>query len=411
MAADQRGMVIVGAGQAGGRAALTLRDEGYDGAIVLIGAEPSHPYERPPLSKGYLTGERAADDFTFAKPAALEAAGIEFRAGCTVEAIDRAGRTVRLADGESIGYAKLLLATGREPRRLSLERAAAERVHYLRDLTHADRLRHALRPGARIAIIGGGFIGLEVASSAVAKGCSPILIELAPRLLSRMVPAPIAAFLQARHAAAGVEILLGAHLETIALPGNGCRLGLAERSTIDADTVLIGIGAMPRTELAEAAGLAVDRGIVVDAMLTTPDPDIFAAGDVCAFPHPMGSELMRLESWKNADAQGALAARNMLGAGEAYVEVPWFWSDQYELTFQMAGVPERGEITVERDVGPAARLLFHLDRDRRLVGVSGVGPSAVTRDLRVGQIMIERGLAPDSAALADPATRLKTLLR
>jgi 3-phenylpropionate/trans-cinnamate dioxygenase ferredoxin reductase component len=404
-------MVIVGAGQAGGRAALTLRELGYDGRIVLLGAEPSPPYERPPLSKAYLTGERAAADFTFAKAEALEGAGIEFRPGCPVAAIDRGSKTVRLGNGERIGYAKLLLATGREPRRLPLDGPVAERLLYLRDLRDADRLREALRPSARVAIVGGGFIGLEVAASAVALGCQPVVIELLPRLLSRAVPAPIAAFLQARHAAAGVEILLGARLQEITLAGERVALTLEGGRVIEADGVLVGIGAVPRTALAEAAGLPVDGGIVVDATLATADPDIFAAGDVCAFPHAMAAGLLRLECWKSADAQGALAARNMLGAGEAYAEVPWFWSDQYDLMLQMAGLPERGEVTVARDVGAEARMLFHLDGGGRLVGVSGVGPPALARDLRIGQLMIKRGLSPDPAALADPATRMKALLR
>lgn len=401
-------MVIVGAGQAGGRAALTLRELGYTGRIVLIGAEPGPPYERPPLSKGYLTGDRSAADFTFAPTAALEAAGIELRAGCPVAAIDRDGRTVQLADGERIGYARLLLATGRAPRRLP--RAGAERALYLRDLADADRLRQVLRPGARIAIVGGGFIGLEVAASAVALGCRPVVIELLPRLLGRMVPAPLAAFLAARHAAAGVEIRLQVRLEAIAVAGRGVELVLADGDRLAADAVVVGIGAVPRTELAAAAGLPVDGGIVVDATLATADPDIFAAGDVCAFPHPLAAGLMRLEAWQSADLQGALAARNMLGAGEACAHVPWFWSDQYELTLQMAGLPERGSRTVARDLGAEARLLFHLDDHGRLVGVSGVGPPALGREVRLGQIMIERGLAPDPAALADPATRLKALL-
>ena len=226
-----------------------------------------------------------------------------------------------------------------------------------------------------------------------------------------MVPAAIADFLHARHAAAEVEILLEARLQEIAPAGDGFALALADGSTIEADVVLIGIGAVPRSALAEAAGLAVDGGIIVDATLATADPDIFAAGDVCAFPHPMAPGLLRLECWKNADAQGALAARNMLGAGEVSADVPWFWSDQYELTFQMAGTPERGERAVERDVGAEALMLFHLDRAGRLVGVSGVGPLGLGRDLRIGQLMIERGLAPDQAALGDPATRLKALLR
>jgi 3-phenylpropionate/trans-cinnamate dioxygenase ferredoxin reductase subunit len=404
-------MVIVGAGQAGGRAALTLRDQGYDGRVVLLGAEPNPPYERPPLSKGYLTGERAADEFTFAKAATLDAAGIEFHPGCRVAAIDCRSRTVQLEDGERIGYARLLLATGREPRRLPLDGALAERVLYLRDLRDADQLREALRPDARVAIVGGGFIGLEVAASATALGCRPVVIELLPRLLSRAVPAPLAAFLQARHAAAGVEILLGARLEEMAASALGFQLALKDGKVIEADAVLVGIGAAPRTGLAEAAGLPVDGGILVDATLATADPDIFAAGDVCAFPHAMAAGLLRLECWQNADAQGALAARNMLGAGEAYRDVPWFWSDQYELTLQMAGLPEGGVAEVERAVGPDGRMLFHFDGGGQLVGVSGVGPAALARELRVGQLMIERGLSPDPAALAHPATKLKALLR
>ena len=327
------------------------------------------------------------------------------------DAIDRSGKKVALAGGGEVAYDRLLLATGREPRRLPLDGVAAERVLYLRDLADADRLRAALRPGARLAIVGGGFIGLEVAASAVRLGCRPVVVELAPRLLSRLVPPAIAAFLHERHLAEGVEILLEASLLAIDARGDGFALALADGSAIEADAVLVGIGAAPRTGLAEAAGLPVDGGVVVDATLATADPDIFAAGDVCAFPHPMGQGLLRLECWRNADAQGALAARNMLGAGEAFADVPWFWSDQYDLTLQMAGVPERGARVVERDVGPGAVLLFHLDAEGRLVGVSGVGPPALGRDLRVGQLMIERGLAPDPTVLADPATRLKTLLR
>jgi 3-phenylpropionate/trans-cinnamate dioxygenase ferredoxin reductase component len=404
-------MVIVGAGQAGGRAALTLREQGYDGRIVLLGSETAAPYERPPLSKAYLTGARAADEFTFAKADALAAAGIEFRPGCPVAAIDRAAKAVHLEDGERLGYARLLLATGREPKRLPLDAAVAERVLYLRDLTDADRLREKLRPGARIAILGGGFIGLEVAASAIGLGCLPVVIELLPRLLSRCVPAPIADVLQARHAAAGVEIRLGARLQGVAASGHGVALTLADGEIVEADAVLIGIGAVPRSELAAAAGLAVDGGILVDATLATDDPDIFAAGDVVACPHAMAAGLLRLEAWQNADRQGAHAARNLLGAGETWRELPWFWSDQYELTLQIAGFPDHAERIVERNVGAGARLLFHLDGGGRLVGVSGVGPSSLARDLPIGQLMVERGLSPDPAALADPATRLKALLQ
>ncbi len=185
---------------------------------------------------------------------------------------------------------------------------------------------------------------------------------------------------------------------------------MVDGGQIEADAVLVGIGAEPRTALAERAGLAVDRGILVDATLTTSDPDIFAAGDVCAFPHPLSPGLLRLESWKNADTQGAVAARNMLGAAETYRDPPWFWSDQYELTLQIAGFPEQAERMVERDVGAGAKLLFHLDGTGRLVAVSGVDPTSLARELRIGQMMVERGLSPDPAALADLARKLKSLL-
>jgi 3-phenylpropionate/trans-cinnamate dioxygenase ferredoxin reductase component len=404
-------MVIVGAGQTGGRAALALRESGYGGRVVLVGEEASPPYERPPLSKGFLTGERAPAEFTFASAEVLGEAGIEFRPSCRVEAVDRAGRTVRLGNGERLRYAKLLLATGRKARRLPLASGAADRVRYLRDLADAHRLKELLKGRPRVLIVGGGFVGLEVAASAVALACEPTVVELAPRLLSRAVPAPIAAFLQARHERAGVKILLGAGIERIEAVATEARVTLGDGRVLAADLVLVGIGAVPRTELAESAGLAVDDGIVVDATLATSDPDIYAAGDVCAFPLASAAGLARLESWKNADAQGTLAARNMLGAGEAYADVPWFWSDQYELTLQIAGFPEAAVKVVERDVGPDARLLFHLGADGRLVGVSGVGPAALARDLRVAQLMIERGVSLDPVALADPAVKLKGLLR
>jgi 3-phenylpropionate/trans-cinnamate dioxygenase ferredoxin reductase subunit len=403
-----RSMVIVGAGQTGGRAALTLRAQGFDGRVVLIGEEPHPPYERPPLSKAFLKGERELESFTFAPNLRLVEAGIEFRPGCRVEAIERPSRMARLSDGERLSYDRLLLATGRRVRRMSLPGVGADRVHYLRSVDDARRLRQALVQAHDVLIVGGGFIGLEVAASAVALGCRPCLVELAPRLLSRMVPAAIAQALLARHAKAGVDIRLGTGIERALAVDGRLAVTLTDGSDVTADLVLVGIGATPRSELAEAAGLAVDHGIVVDATLATSDPDILAAGDVCAFPEAGG--LARLESWANAEAQGALAARNMLGAGAAHDTLPWFWSDQYELTLQMAGAPHAGSTVVERDVGPEARLLFHLDGSGRLVGVSGLGTTALARDLRIAQMMIERGLTPDPAALADPTKRLKAML-
>src|SRR4051794_1233253 len=403
-------MVIVGAGQTGGRAALALREQGYAGPVVLIGDEAAPPYERPPLSKGLLTGRSVEADFTFASLEALQRAGIEFRASAAAERIDRERKEVVLEGGERVPYRKLLLATGRSPRRLPLEGPVAEKVLYLRTLEDAHRLREVLAAKGEVVVIGGGFIGLEVAASAVELGCKVTVVELAPRLLSRAVPAPLAAMLEGRHRAAGVEVVLGEGVASIG-EDEGRRLAvhLGGGRTIRADVALAGIGAVPRTDLAEAAGLKVDHGIVVDETLATSDPDILAAGDVCAFPGALGP-LLRLEAWKNADVQGALAARNMLGANEPYREIPWFWSDQYELTLQIAGHPEHGARLVERPV-EGGRLFFHLDEAGHLVGVSSLGPASIAKEAKLGQMLLERGLAPDPALLADPGQKLRALLR
>jgi 3-phenylpropionate/trans-cinnamate dioxygenase ferredoxin reductase component len=409
MAASEA-MVVVGAGQAGGRAALTLREAGHLGPIVLLGTETAAPYERPPLSKEFLQGQRTAETLTLANREALAEASIEFRPATTVTAIDRRERTVTLDDSSALPYAKLLLATGREPRRVPVAPELAGAVHVLRDLADAEALRAKLVPGARLAIVGGGFIGLEVAASARALGAEATVIEILPRLLSRCVPPRIAASLERRHAAAGVEVILGRSIEQIAPAARGASIQLDDGRVIKADAVLVGIGATPRIVLAKAAGLAVDRGILVDDLLRTSDPDIYAAGDVTACPHPSGDGLQRLESWQNAEEQGARAARNMLGAGERCTGLPWFWSDQYELSLQMAGHPELGARTIERAVGDDGLLLFHLANSGQVVGLSGVGPTSFLKEFKVARVIAERGLTLDPTMLGDPATRLKTLL-
>ena len=409
MAASEA-MVVVGAGQAGGRAALTLREAGHLGPIVLLGTETAAPYERPPLSKEFLQGQRTAETLTLANREALAEASIEFRPATTVTAIDRRERTVTLDDSSALPYAKLLLATGREPRRVPVAPELAGAVHVLRDLADAEALRAKLVPGARLAIVGGGFIGLEVAASARALGAEATVIEILPRLLSRCVPPRIAASLERRHAAAGVEVILGRSIEQIAPAARGASIQLDDGRVIKADAVLVGIGATPRIVLAKAAELAVDRGILVDDLLRTSDPDIYAAGDVTACPHPSGDGLQRLESWQNAEEQGARAARNMLGAGERCTGLPWFWSDQYELSLQMAGHPELGARTIERAVGDDGLLLFHLANSGQVVGLSGVGPTSFLKEFKVARVIAERGLTLDPTMLGDPATRLKTLL-
>jgi 3-phenylpropionate/trans-cinnamate dioxygenase ferredoxin reductase subunit len=397
-------MVIVGAGECGTRAALALREAGYYGPVTLLGAEPHLPYERPPLSKDALVAAAPAP-----RPVGgaerLAAAGIDFRPSATITAIDRAARRVRCAGGD-IPYARLLLATGARPR--PLPGADAPTVAMLRTLDDAARIRAALGPGRRLAVIGGGFIGLELAASARRLGAEVAVIEALPRLLARGVPAAIAAHLEARHAAEGVRVRCGARVAAITAAG----VALADGAVVAADLVVVGIGAVPNTELAAAAGLAIDNGIAVDATLATSDPDVFAAGDCCSFPLPLyGGRRVRLESWRSAQEQGALAARNLLGAAEPVSAVPWFWSDQYDLTLQVAGLADGAATEVRRDLGNGGFVLFQLGPDGRLLCASGIGPgNAVARDIRVAEMMIARRVAPDPAALAAPESSLKKLL-
>lgn len=405
-------MVIVGAGHTGGRAAHALREAGWKGPVTLIGTEAHAPYERPPLSKGMLTGEKALAEFTLYAGDAWGREGIDHIAGATVTEIRRGPREVVLSDGRILPYERLLLATGAEPRRLPIPGAGLPGVVVLRDVIDSEALRARLGPGRRLVVIGGGFIGLEVAASAVALGAAVTVIEAAPRLMTRGVPAAIEARMRTRHAAAGVDLRLGRQVAAILGEDKVTGVRLDDGSEIAADTVLVAVGVTPRIELARAAGLPVDNGIVVDRTLRTEDPAVFAAGDACAFVHDLLGRHVRLESWKNAEDQGPVAARNMLGGAETASTVPWMWSDQYELTIQVAGFPDAGSRTVARPLDGEALVLFHLAEDGRLVAASGVGPNAaIGRVIRLGQMMIERGLYPDPAALADPSVNLKTLMR
>lgn len=405
-------MVIVGAGHTGGRAAHALRAGGWKGPIVLIGTERHAPYERPPLSKGMLTGEKSVGDFALYDADAWQRENITHRAGATVSAVRRGPREVVLADGAVIPYERLLLATGAEPRRLTIPGAGLPGVSVMRDIADSEALRSRLGKGKRLVVIGGGFIGLEVAANAVGLGAEVTVIEAGPRLMTRAVPALIEERIRARHGAGGVDIRLGRQVVAILGTEHVTGVRLDDGSEIGADAVLVAIGVVPRTELAAAAGLAVDNGIVVDAELRTGDPAIFAAGDVCSFAHDLFGGHVRLESWKNAEDQGPIAARNMLGGAESASMAPWMWSDQYDLTIQIAGLPDRGSRIVARQLDPESVILFHLAEDGRLVAASGVGPNgSIGRAVRLGQMMIERSLYPDPRLLADPAVNLKTLMR
>lgn len=406
------GMVIVGAGECGARAAFALREHGHDGAITLIGEEQHLPYERPPLSKELLTADATPSPKWVGPANGLSLAGIDCISGHAVTAIDRPAKTVHLAGGTVIPYARLLLATGAAPRRLPLAPDASERILYLRSFADALRIRDHLKPGSHIAVIGGGFIGLELAASARKRGVDVTLIEALPRILMRGVPEEIATVVAKRHLAEGVRLTCGQGLRSIVEDGSRVVIQLADGETVEADCVVIGIGAVPVTALAERAGLAIDNGIAVDEMLRTADPDILAAGDCCSFPLAIhGGRRVRLESWRSAQDQGTLAARNMLGAAEPASAVPWFWSDQYHLTLQVAGLADGAASAVRRDLGDGAFILFHLADDGRLLAASGIGPgNAVAKDIRLAEMLIAKGARPLPDQLAAPDVRLKTLL-
>lgn len=405
------GMVIVGAGECGIRAASSLRERGYEGPVTLIGAEVHLPYERPPLSKEAMAGDMDPTLKLIVTHETLAERNVTLVSGAEAISIDRDVRKVTLSNGAIIPYNNLLLATGAAPRRLAMAEGKAACV-YLRTFDDALAIRAHLTRGVRVAVIGGGFIGLELAASARKLGCSVTVIESLPRILARAVPAEIAEVIHAEHVRHGVDIRTGTGLTAIEENGNALRITLGDGATLDADLCVVGIGAVPNVALAEQAGLVVENGIAVDAELRTADPHIFAAGDCCSFPVELyNNRRIRLEAWRNAQEQGALAAGNMLGGSDGHNAVPWFWSDQYELGLQIAGLSDEGRQTVRRDVGEGAFILFHLAEDGRLVAASGIGPgNAVARDIRLAEMLIAKRASPPIDKLRAPETKLKALL-
>ncbi|WP_341487953.1 FAD-dependent oxidoreductase [Pararhizobium sp. A13] len=403
-------IVIIGAGECGGRAAISIRERGFEGSITLIGRENLAPYERPPLSKDAIL--LPTEPKFIAEADRFASLAIDLRLGVSATSLDRRHRSVALSDGTSVFYDKLLLATGARPRGLPMVLAPSERVRTLRSHADAMAIRSCLGSGRHVAIIGGGFIGLELAASARKLGTSVSLIEGLPRILSRGVPLEIAEAVASRHQAEGVDIFCSARITKIEQTGDLVHVFLEDGPAIQADLLVVGIGSIPNTELAAEAGLVVDNGIAVDDHLQTSDPDIYAAGDCCSFPiDHYGGRRIRLESWRSAQEQGLLAAANMMGAKETSATVPWFWSDQYDFTLQVAGLAEGAVTTVRRDLSAEAFILFHLAGDGRLLAASGIGPgNAIARDIRLAEMLIAAGRHPDPAALAAPEIKLKQLL-
>ncbi|GAA4732839.1 NAD(P)/FAD-dependent oxidoreductase [Phytohabitans rumicis] len=366
--------VIVGAGLAGAKAAQTLREEGFDGDVTLIGTEPERPYERPPLSKGVLLGD-AERDSVYVHPADWYAAhDIDLRAGTTVTGIDRARRRVHLEDGESLVYDRLLLATGSAPRHLPVPGADLDGVLYLRTLADIDRVAAAAVDGARLVIVGAGWIGLEVAAAARHRGAAVTVVEAADLPLQQVLGTQIAGVFADLHREHDVRFHFGVQVERLNGTGHVTSVRLTDGTDLPADAVLVAVGARPLTDLAEAAGLSVDNGVTVDASLRTSDPHVYAAGDVANLLHPLLGERIRVEHWSNALHSGPAAARAMLGQDVRYDRLPYFFTDQYDLGMEYRGWAPRGtydQVVIRGDGDKREFLAFWL-RDSRVLAAMNV---------------------------------------
>ncbi len=398
-------VVIVGGGQAGAQCALSLRQHGFTGAICIVGDETMPPYERPPLSKDYLKG--AIDrDRLFMRPAEIYAAqNITLRLGETVTAVDRAQHLVRLGNGDTLAYSKLVFATGGRVRTLAVPGADLAGIHYLRTIAHVDEYRDRLQPGARVVMIGGGYIGLEAAAAATVRGCKATVIEAADRVLARVAAPELSRFYEQVHRARGVDIYTN---ETVTGFANG-RDGLQVKcGTVshDADLVIVGIGITPNVELARAAGLAVDDGIVADDCTRTADSDIYAIGDCSNHPSALYGDRQRIESVPNALGQGKACAAAILGQPAPFTDVPWFWSDQFDLKLQMNGVPRASDRVIIRGDMAAHKFSACYLRDGVLVACQAVNQA---RDFIQSKKLIAARARPDPVRLGDAAVALKDL--
>ncbi|GAA4679976.1 FAD-dependent oxidoreductase [Streptomyces chumphonensis] len=408
--------VIIGGGLAGAKAAETLRGEGFAGRVILIGDERDHPYERPPLSKGYLTGDEERAGLFVHEPAWYARAEVELHLGQPAVHIDRHTRSVRLGDGTVLRYDKLLLATGAEPRRLDVPGTDLAGVHHLRRLAHADGLRGMLtrlgRENGHLVIAGAGWIGLEVAAAARSYGAEVTVIERDPSPLHRVIGPELGALFADLHRENGVRLVFGATLaEIVGADGQVLAVRTADGEEHPAHGVLAAIGAAPRAALADAAGLDLDAatgGIAVDAALRTSDPAIHAAGDAAAVQHPVLDTRLRVEHWANALHSGPAAARAMLGQDVSYDRIPYFFSDQYDVGLEYSGWAPPGtydQVVCRGDVGKREFIAFWLRENRVLAGLN-VNVWDVAGPI---QDLVRSGRAVDPHRLADPATPLTDL--
>ncbi len=394
--------LIVGAGQAAAYAAVAMREAGFPGRILVAGEESYRPYERPPLSKERLTADPEPPVAYFHDAARYAGNNIELMLDTRVSAVDLGAQRAMLTDGGTVPFDRLLFATGSRPRRLGVP--GGENILYLRTLEDARCIRARLVPGARILCIGVGVIGLEIASSACRRGCEVTVIEAAGSAMGRMLTHEMAEYMVRLHQANGVAL----HFDATVTAIDGERIACNGAPDLTADSVIAGIGVVRNTELAEAAGVTVDRGIVTDEFGRTSAPGIFAAGDVAAFFHPLFQRHLRLESWRHAQNHGIAVGCVMAGGTEPYDDVPWFWSDQHGVNVQVAGLPERTAATVLRgEMDAPSFAAFHLDAESHLIAATGVN---APREVRAAQSIIRARRPVDPAALADTKTPLQRLV-
>lgn len=397
-------VVVIGAGQAAASLVARLRNKGHTGKITVIGEESAPPYQRPPLSKAYLLGEMELERLYLRPESFYAENGIDLHLSETAVSIDREDRRV-VAGGHAFPYDHLALCTGSVPRRLPVAIGGElDGVHVVRTLKDVDEMAPACTEGKRVLIVGGGYIGLEAAAVCSKLGLDVTLVEAADRILQRVAAPETSTWFRDLHKSHGVDLREGVGLKRLVGEGHVTGAELSDGTTLDLDLVIVGVGITPATALAEAAGLEIDNGIKVNELGQTSDPAIWAAGDCASFPQ--GASRLRLESVGNAIDMGELVADNIMGADRPYVAKPWFWSDQYDIKLQIAGLSTGYDHIVERRDGEALSHWYYAGDT--LLAVDAMNDS---RAYMVGKRLIESGKSPDQAAVADPATNLKSLLK
>jgi 3-phenylpropionate/trans-cinnamate dioxygenase ferredoxin reductase subunit len=400
-------VVIIGAGQAGFQIAASLRQGGFEGSVVIIGDEKNAPYQRPPLSKSYLKNLADESSIQLRPEGFYTDNSIELIRGDKVELIDRRNKQVVTASGKRFEYDKLAITTGTRPRPLDLPGADLQGVHALRSYVHAADLRDDIQKHQNIVIIGGGFIGLEVAACAAGLGKNVTVLEYAPRLMGRAVSTVSSEFFKDYHQSIGVKVVTDARIERILGTERAQVIAMAGDEKIPCDLVLVGVGALPNVELAEAAGLDCDNGILVDEFAVTCDENILSAGDCTNHPNQFANGRFRLESVQNAIDQAKVAAATILGNSSAYIAAPWFWSDQGDIKLQTVGLPlGTDELVVRGSTNEKKFSVFHY-REGQLIAVESINSAG---DHMVARKLITAGISPSPAKVSDSTVELKSLL-